>query len=933
MRNHISHLLAVLSVSVVPLVAHANDIEPGKEYYTVIYTPRPIVIDGKVDEWAGVPVLADPKFAVPKFSGTNAHPNYVLFEEYAGGTWTGPDDLTSAVQIAYDTDNVYFGFVVTDDYHENISGNAWDGDSVQLMIADSTRTVQVALYNYALGGYEDNTGKFIQTDGVIVNEEAGPGGTTAMITRDSVNHKTIYEIKLPKASLGLTSLKDGPSFGLGMAINDGDGALVNGVQYGQVGQQGQKGWGGLGAHAIVFGKTPQETALMTLTKMNDIEPGKEYYTALRITNTVNVDGVLSEWSGVPVLADPKFAVPKFSGTNDNPNYVLFEEYAGGTWTGPDDQTSAVQVAYDADNVYFGFVVTDDYHENISGNAWDGDSVQLMIADAYRTNQVALYNYALGGYEDNTGTFVQTDGLIVNHEAGPSCVMVDQTCLTTAAITRDSVHHKTIYEIKLPAAACGLTPPLSAGMQFGLGMAINDGDGALVNGVQYGQVGQQGQKGWGGLGAHAIVFGKTPQETALVTLGTTVSGGDLLFLSSVDPTYNSFTFRATDKGASIVDPNSAKLTIDGQNAPLIASPKVVDSTDFSYHATVPFPPNSDHTYTIQVKDTLGNPVSTTGTFRTDNYTLDKLHSYYAKIRSGSALTPDKGGHTGQAGDNALDFGPGDFVQAGEIPDATFLNGPAASDMISISVWVKKYNNTNNSSVFWIESAGSPNNRGVQVSMPDPTSGQEMVYFDVAGNVDATSRLSALVDATTVTNFTGPSWWTDSWHHWAFVFAGITNTSAPNKQIYLDGQLLLEGYGWVSTPTDFTRMWLGAGGGEGLGQSGAIFNYHGLVDDFAIFGSALTAAQVQQLYTGTLPSALTGAKPLAYWDFNAAAVAPPTLTISRTGSTITISWPASATGFRLQSASAVTGTFTDVSGVSGNSYTINNPSGTVFYRMAK
>lgn len=63
-----------------------------------------------------------------------------------------------------------------------------------------------------------------------------------------------------------------------------------------------------------------------------------------------------------MLADPKFAVPKYSGTNANPSYVLFEQYSGGTWTGPNDQTSAVQIVYDADNVYFGFVVTDDYHE-------------------------------------------------------------------------------------------------------------------------------------------------------------------------------------------------------------------------------------------------------------------------------------------------------------------------------------------------------------------------------------------------------------------------------------------------------------------------------------------------------------------------------------------------------------------------------------------
>ena len=42
------------------------------------------------------------------------------------------------------------------------------------------------------------------------------------------------------------------------------------------GQNGQKGWGGLGAHSIVFGKTPAETALVTLNKGNDIEPTKEY---------------------------------------------------------------------------------------------------------------------------------------------------------------------------------------------------------------------------------------------------------------------------------------------------------------------------------------------------------------------------------------------------------------------------------------------------------------------------------------------------------------------------------------------------------------------------------------------------------------------------------------------------------------------------------
>ena len=903
MRTYKLLLISALALCAASLPTRANDIEPGKEFYTVIYAPKPIVLDGDLSEWAGVPVLADPKFAVPKFSGTNASPNYVLFEPFDGGTWSGPDDQTSAVQIAYDADNVYFGFVVTDDYHENSARSAWNGDSIQLMIASADRTTQVALYNYALGGIETDP-DLNNTNNIIVNHEAGPPCiadgtclTQAIITRNTNTHKTTYEIKLPKEALGLTTLKGGPSFGLGMAINDGDAG---------VGQNGQKGWGGLGAHAIVFGKTPSETALITLAKGNDIEPGKEYYTALKTTNTITIDGKLSEWSGAPVLADPKFAVPKFSGTNDSPNYVLFEPFDGGTWTGPDDQTSAVQIIYDANNVYFGFVVTDDYHENAARSAWNGDSVQLMIADAARTNQVALYNYALGGIETDAN-LNDTNNVIVNHEAGPPCI-ADGTCLTAAIVSRDTVNKKTYYEIQLPAAAVGLTPPLTAGMQFGLGMAINDGDSGA---------GQAGQKGWGGLGAHAIVFGKTPSETALVTLGTTVSGSDLLFLSSISPTFNSFSFRATDKGASIVAPASAKLTIDNQSVPLVASPKVVDATDFSYKPATPFPPNSDHTYSIQVKDTLGDTVTAQGTFKTDNYSLDKLHGYYAQIRSGSAITPDKGGHTGTAGDTALDFGVGPTATAALVPDASFLNSPASNDTMTASVWVKKYDNINSSSAFWVESPSSTATRGFLANIPmiDGT-----IVFDVGGNIPGDSELSESI--TTVPTFTDDSW--TNWHHWVFV----KNLDA--KQIWLDGQLFVQSTGATTViPTDFTRIWLGSGGG---GQGGTVLNMHGLIDDFALFGSALSTNQIQQLFAGTSPSALpASAKALAYWDFSASAVAQPspTLTISRSGSTVTISW--SVSGFRLRSSSAVNGTYADVPGVTGNSYTITSPTGTLFYKL--
>jgi len=132
------------------LILRANDIETGTEFYDATRAVNPIVLDGNLNEWTGVPVLSDPKFAIPKGSGTNG--TYVLFEEYQGGTWTGPDDQTSAVQVVYDDENVYFGFVVTDDTHQNSAADVGPhGRRLgSLMIASADRSLN-ARYNYALG--------------------------------------------------------------------------------------------------------------------------------------------------------------------------------------------------------------------------------------------------------------------------------------------------------------------------------------------------------------------------------------------------------------------------------------------------------------------------------------------------------------------------------------------------------------------------------------------------------------------------------------------------------------------------------------------------------------------------------------------------------------------------------------------------------------
>ena len=64
---------------------------------------------------------------------------------------------------------------------------------------------------------------------------------------------------------------------------------------------------------------------------------------------------------------------------------------------------------------------------------------------------------------------------------------------------------------------------------------------------------------------------------------------------------------------------------------------------------------------------------------------------------------------------------------------------------------------------------------------------------------------------------------------------------------------------------------------------------------------------------------------------AVVESPTLTIDRSGSDITLSWPGTVTGFTLESAPSVAGPWTAVSGVSNNQVTVAPTAGAQLYRL--
>src|SRR2546429_8188657 len=105
-------------------------------------------------------------------------------------------------------------------------------------------------------------------------------------------------------------------------------------------------------------------------------------------------------------------------------------------------------------------------------------------------------------------------------------------------------------------------------------------------------------------------------------------------------------------------------------------------------------------------------------------------------------------------------------------------------------------------------------------------------------------------------------------------------------------------------------------------------HGLIDDFAVFSTEITAADAVKLASGTSPSALTGETLIAYWNFNDAPAsgAAPTIGVARAGAVLTITY----TGI-LQSTVTIGGQWNDVQGAT-SPFSVTPASGPAssFYR---
>jgi len=192
---------------------------------------RAITADGDLADWQGLPALelgsVFYECDVPTWL-RNKFPDPV--------PWGGPKDLSVRLQAAWDEENLYLAFVVSDDVFKYAAApgpGSWQGDCLQLYFdtwcdarAKSERGFDYNDYNYDICPGADGSCvafrrvapeqqlAFLKTN---VFEEA-----VACVCRREEG-RTIYEVAFPKRYLQPIALEPGAAFGFAAFVPDHDG--------------------------------------------------------------------------------------------------------------------------------------------------------------------------------------------------------------------------------------------------------------------------------------------------------------------------------------------------------------------------------------------------------------------------------------------------------------------------------------------------------------------------------------------------------------------------------------------------------------------------------------------------------------------------------------------------------------------------------------
>ena len=201
---------------------------------------------------------------------------------------------------------------------------------------------------------------------------------------------------------------------------------------------------------------------------------------------------------------------------------------------------------------------------------------------------------------------------------------------------------------------------------------------------------------------------------------------------------------------------------------------------------------------------------------------------AEIEDSQVVVDLIGGVEGEVNGNGIVAGEGvlggaiDFAEDATDGSVTieyvndWLAAASDADQLSVSLW-QKLHAVRPSSTFWFsaESAGG-GMRNYQAHIPW---GNSNIYFDTAGCCGGGD--------TRINKGWGGDYHT--WNHFAFI------KNEDLKQIFINGELFHEGENTNPLPMDFDQLHI-------MSQHSGDYRTPGLMDDFAIFASALEAEQL-------------------------------------------------------------------------------------------
>ena len=288
--------------------------------------------------------------------------------------------------------------------------------------------------------------------------------------------------------------------------------------------------------------------------------------------------------------------------------------------------------------------------------------------------------------------------------------------------------------------------------------------------------------------------------------------------------------------SSLDQGSVKVSLDGE----VVTHKVSSDGDnrvISYDASSAA--NGKHTALVEFADSNGGTRSVEWSFTLADpieagqlnllahwgfdeelgasESLDSVNGLAAVFENNAKLTADS------IRGNALDTTAGGARAL--VAEGAFLNLASSINQVTYTFWLKWNGSRVASSAFWAYSPGSPSGRrGAQAHVPW---GGGDIYWDTAGCCGGgDTRINK-------------GWGGDyhSWNHFAFI------KNEDTKQIFINGELFHEGENTNPLPMDFNQLHIMSGENGGNRTDG-------LMDDFAVFASALEPEQLADVMTGKL-----------------------------------------------------------------------------------